>query len=420
MKINNAQKDTLYLFVLQGMNYAMPILLMPYLMIKLGVSSYGLIGFSTAIIQFLILFVDFGFNMSATKRVAIHKNDKLALSRIFYTTIIAKTILLIVSIFILIIIMFVPGFYEYRLALLCSSLALIGNTYTFTWFYQGAGYIRFLSILSMFCRILILPTLFYFVQTSQDYMKAIFINSLVYIVIACLSTSWIYKNNMVAKVKISFNNIKFELKESFPFFLSTASISIYTQLFVVILGLFATPAVVGIYTAADKIIRAISLLFYTPINQVYYPKIASVSAHDRKQALDLLKKLFKFSTGIMMILSLTIFISSSLIEKFLGVEYVGISNLLKILSLVPVLAAIGGVAGQMGLIAYIDNEKSKKTFQNIYIVAGVFAICQVSIFAYLFHAVGASIAVLLTESLVAILMLYYFKKYFHDEGRKNI
>ncbi|MBJ8445339.1 oligosaccharide flippase family protein [Acinetobacter bereziniae] len=419
MKINSAQKDTLYLFVLQGMNYAIPILIMPYLMIKLGVNSYGLIGFSTAIIQFLILFVDFGFNMSATKRIAVYKDDKLALSRVFYSTIFAKCILLFVSICILITIMMIPNFYDYRLALLCSSLALIGNTFTFTWFYQGVGYIRFLSILSMFCRILILPTLFYFVQTNQDYIKAIFINSLVYGVIAFVSTIWIFKKHMVTKVKISFGNVKFELKESFPFFLSTASISIYTQLFVVILGFFSTSAAVGVYTAADKIIRAISLLFYTPINQVYYPKIASISSYDRKQALGLLKKIFKFSVGVMIILSLTVFIFSSLIERFLGVEYDGIGNLLKILSLVPVVAAIGGVAGQMGLIAYIDNAKSKKTFQNIYIVAGVFAICQVSFFAYLYHAVGASIAMLLTESLVAILMLYYFRKYYKDEIEKN-
>ncbi|WP_333662063.1 oligosaccharide flippase family protein [Acinetobacter sp.] len=421
MKISSAQKDTLYLFVLQGMNYAIPILLMPYLMIKLGVKSYGLIGFSTAIIQFLILFVDFGFNMSATKRVAVHKDNKLVLSRIFYSTIFAKTILLIVSIFIFIFIINISKFDEYKIALLCSLPMLLGNTYTFTWFYQGIGNIRFLSILSMFCRILILPTIFYFVQTSQDYVKAIFINSFVYMVIAFISIFWIFKNKMIDKAKISLESIKFEIKESFPFFLSTASISIYTQLFVVILGLFATPAIVGIYTAADKIIRAISLLFYTPINQVYYPKIANISSQDQEKALSLLRNVFKFSIALMTFLSLIIFIFSSFIEKKIGVEYEGLSNLLKILSPVPIAVAIGGIAGQLGLIAYIDNSKTKQIFQNIYIVAGIFSICLVSFLAYFFQAQGTSIAVLLTESLVAILMVYYFNKYLRDNNSsKNI
>lgn len=416
MKINNEQKDTLYLFVLQGMNYVIPILLMPYLMIKLGVSSYGLIGFSTAIIQFLVLFVDFGFNMSATKRVAINKDNREVLSNIFFSTIYAKTILLGISILVFIIILKLPKFHEYQLALLCSLPLLIGSAFTFTWFFQGIGNIRYLSILSMCCRILILPTLFYLVQSAQDYVYAILVNSAVYIAISCLSIFWIYKNKLVVLDKVSFQNVKLEIKESYPFFLSTASISIYTQLFVVILGLFANPAVVGIYSAAEKLIRAVSLLFYTPINQVYYPKIAYLSSQSKVLALNMVNKVFKFSLYLMLFLSLVIFMLSSWIEEIIGGEYVGLANLLIILCMVPVFSAIGGVAGQMGLIAYIDSTKAKRTFQNIYIFAGFFAFFQVVIFTYLFQEKGTSFAVLSTEILVAGLMCYYFKKYLKIES----
>lgn len=420
MKMNSEQKDTLYLFVLQGMNYAIPILLMPYLMIKLGVKSYGLIGFSTAIIQFLILFVDFGFNLSATKRVAIYKENKQVLSCIFYSTVFVKSILLFISLFAFIVVINIPKFHEYQLALLCSLPMLIGSTYTFTWFYQGLGQIRYLSILSMFCRILILPTLFYFIQTPQDYMKAIFINSAVYVVIALMSIYWIYKNKLVKWERVSFQSMQFELKESFPFFLSTASISIYTQLFVVILGFFSNPTVVGVYTAAEKITRSISLLFYTPINQVYYPKIANIASQHKNEARDLLSRVFKFCLLLMMFLSLIIFVFSPLIEELIGVEYAGLSDLLRILCLVPVVSAIGGVAGQMGLIAYIDSGKAKKIFQNVYIVAGLFAVLLVTLLTYFFQERGASVAVLLTETLVAVLMIYYFKKYLRLEEKNKV
>lgn len=82
-------------------------------------------------------------------------------------------------------------------------------------------------------------------------------------------------------------------------------------------------------------------------------------------------KVFKFSLYLMAFLSLTILLFSSFVEKFIGHQYKGISNLLIILCLVPVFSAIGGVAGQMGLIAYIDSAKAKKTFQNIYVIAGL-------------------------------------------------
>lgn len=415
MKMNAEKKDTLYLFVLQGMNYAIPIILLPYLMINLGVNSYGLIGFSAAIIQILILLVDFGFNMSATKRVAMYKDDKDELSKIFYSTIYAKSFFLIISIFIFLIIMSVEKFSEYRLALLCTLPMLIASSFTFTWFYQGVGHIRFLTVLSMFSRIMILPLMFYFVHTSQDYVKAILINSSVYIVISVLSIFWLYNKKMVNFFKIDISTIKVEIKESFPFFLSTASISIYTQFFVIILGFFSNPVTVGVYTAAEKIIRSISLLFYTPINQVYYPKIANIAVKHKEEALNILKNIFKFTFLIMLILSSLIFIFSDLVENLIGKEYLGIGNVLKILSPVPLIAAIGGVAGQLGLIAYIDSQKTKNIFQNIYIVAGLGAIFQVIIMTYYFELIGTSLAVLFTEIIVSILMVHYFIKYFKIE-----
>ena len=51
--------DTLYLMMLQGINQLLPIFVMPYLMIKLGATGYGYVGFALSVIQYLINIVDF-------------------------------------------------------------------------------------------------------------------------------------------------------------------------------------------------------------------------------------------------------------------------------------------------------------------------------------------------------------------------
>ena len=56
--------DTLYLMMLQGINQLLPIFVMPYLMIKLGATGYGYVGFALSVIQYLIIIVDFGFNLT--------------------------------------------------------------------------------------------------------------------------------------------------------------------------------------------------------------------------------------------------------------------------------------------------------------------------------------------------------------------
>lgn len=45
-------KDVLYLVALQGVNYVMPLVVFPYLMMVLGAEKFGYIGFSTALVQF--------------------------------------------------------------------------------------------------------------------------------------------------------------------------------------------------------------------------------------------------------------------------------------------------------------------------------------------------------------------------------
>ena len=215
--------------------------------------------------------------------------------------------------------------------------------------------------------------------------------------------------HIIQRLQISFKNVKLEVKESFPLFLSSASISIYTQLFVVILGLTTTPTAVGRYSAAEKIMRSLSFLFYTPISQVYYPKIANLSILKKDEALDLLANIIKFTIVIMIIISFSLFFGGSVLEMFLGSDYYGIKGLLKILSPVPIAIVFGGIIGQLGLIALGDN-KSKRDFQRVYFMAAPFSLITVLILSYFFYENGAAIAVLLTEFLVAILMFHSFKK----------
>ena len=80
--------------MLQGINQLLPIFVMPYLMIKLGATGYGYVGFALSVIQYLIIIVDLGFNLSATKHIAMVKDDYVERSRVFWNVIAAKKIFL--------------------------------------------------------------------------------------------------------------------------------------------------------------------------------------------------------------------------------------------------------------------------------------------------------------------------------------
>ena len=111
--------DTFYLIALQGFNYLAPLIVFPYLMITLGAEKFGYIGFSLAITQYLMLIVNFGFHLSATKRVALCKENQTELNKVFSATLVSKLGLLGICFVIMLIFAFaIPRFSIYSKTLL--------------------------------------------------------------------------------------------------------------------------------------------------------------------------------------------------------------------------------------------------------------------------------------------------------------
>lgn len=62
-----------YLSILQVFTILFPLLTYPYLLRVIGLELYGVIVFAQSIIIYISLVINFGFNMSSAKEVAIHK-----------------------------------------------------------------------------------------------------------------------------------------------------------------------------------------------------------------------------------------------------------------------------------------------------------------------------------------------------------
>jgi len=402
-------KDVFYLFGLQGLNYFAPLLVFPYLIIVLGAEKFGYIGFSLAVMWFLMLVVDFGFNLSGTKRIALAKDNQVELNKIFTATFYAKIGLLVASFLILLILVQVPQFAVYRQVLFVMFLMVVGQTFTFVWLFQGLGQIRFIAIFNAIARLSILPLMFIFVKSPDDYLTAAFLQSFVSIFAMLISVAYVVKKRWVQLTVFVRQNVLVELKESYPIFLSSAATSIYMASFVLVLGFFKNPEVVGQYTAVDRIMRAMSILVFAPVAQAFYPKIVSLGVENRAQALALVKKIFTFVVAAMMLIFFALFFLSPLAIDFLPESYENTLPIFRIMAFVPIFVGAGGIVAQLGILA-LGNETDKKNYQRVYFIAGTVALISIFISVPLWGAIGASVSLLITEVVVCGLMFWFGRR----------
>lgn len=396
-------KDTIWLIGLQGVNYLVPLFVWPYLMVALGAEQFGVYSFGIALAQYLMMLVDFGFNLTASKQIALAQGDELETNRIFSATMTAKLLLLCLSGIIVAIVSVIPAYTVYRNIVWITWLMVVGNAFSMFWLFQGLGKIKLISIVNTAMKLLILPLVFVFVKTPADANIAAWIQAAVFVGSGIVIVLLTQKLSLAQVVPIQWKDIKEQLKSSFSIFLSSAATSTYTALFVVILAYMVSADEVGRYSAAEKIMRSICYLIWMPISQAYFPRASKLGKENPIEGKRLMRHLTLFIIVALGFAGIAIAIAAEPLVNLLGKDYTGIGTIAAILSVVPVLIGIGGIQGQMGLIA-MGGEREKKAFRNVYLMAGVIALVSVCILSYIWGAVGAAIALALAEGFVCISM----------------
>lgn len=401
MHLSKEVKDTIWLAGLQGANFLLPLFVWPYLMIILGAEQFGVYSFGISLAQYLMLLVDFGFNLTASKQIALAQSNTEETNRLFSATLCAKLLLLALSGLLAMVISLLPMYRIYRTVVWITWLMVVGNTFSLFWLFQGKGKVRLVSIVNTALKLLILPLTFVLVKTSADVNIAVWIQVAVFIGAGIVTVMLACRLRLARLVCVRWEDVKSQLRNSWSVFLSNAATSTYTALFVVILAYMVSAEEVGKYAAAEKIVRCACYLIWVPVSQAYFPRISKLSVENRREGLRLVRKLTLILAIVLTLVGVVLVVGVEPLVELLGKDYTGITKLMVILATVPALVGIGGVQGQMGLIA-MGGEREKQIFRNVYLIAGVVALVSVCVLAYIWGAMGATVALVLTEFTVCM------------------
>ncbi|MCI7007554.1 MAG: oligosaccharide flippase family protein [Parabacteroides sp.] len=262
------------LVLLQGVNYLLPLISFPFLFRILGVERYGLVTFGYALMQYFVMFTDFGFNLSATKYISQHRQDAQAINTFLNSAMIGRFILCVISFTILVLL--ISTFEKFRSESMLYMLyfgIIIGNVMFPMWFFQGMENMKYITIFNIVAKSLSFIPFFIFIRGPEDYLFVPICYSVGFILAGLVSIFIVYYKMGMRWYIPSILHIKNALKDSSTYFLSRASTSLFTTSNSFILGLVCGNTAVGYYSAAEKLYQAYNQLL-SPFTGVLFPHIA--------------------------------------------------------------------------------------------------------------------------------------------------
>ena len=392
------------LSILNALNVLLPLVTLPYILYVVGKANYGVYSYVYAVLQYVILFSTYGFNFSATKQISQCRNDKEAVSRIYNAVIACKGIIAVVLSLLLLLFSRIVFKDDTGVLMFLYGLGmLIGDIFTPVWLFQGMEKMKYMTLVNASSKVLFTVLIFIFVREREDFELLILLNSLGYMLAGLLSIVLVCRQFHLRIHRTTFQDIIFQFKDGGAVFGSTFGMNLYRNANVIIMKQFVSDDLVGIYSAAEKVIKGFQSLI-SPAAQALFPHLSHrFKGQPVKNNMRLLRKISLPFTIVVAVVTVGVYIFAPIISDLLcGKEFIACVPLIRIMTLVILFGEINYLVGIVGLI----NMDGQVLFFRSVLLTGIFSVVFMLVCVPHWGAVAASWAMSLSEILLFGLCLF--------------
>jgi len=399
----SVRKNFAVLMTVQISTYVVPLLTLPWLTRILSPDGYGRLSFALAFTTYFVTLTNYGFYLTATPQVAIHRHDRTRRSEIFWATFLAQLLIMAAGFVVLLLLTFAFQRLAQDRALLVIGYGMVlGASMLPTWYFQGVEDLRAISILVFAGRALSIPAMFLLVRDRGDLEWAMGVNSAVPMLSGIGVMIYLFIRREIEFVRIQPGEIFAALRDGWRVFMATAVADFYASSNTVVLALISGNVAAGYFAAGDKLIRA-ALGMLSPLKTAAYPHISYLMHHAREDAFAFLRKMLMVQGTLVLFMSLAIFLAAPFAVHLLyGPQFMPTVDVLRWMAFVPFMAAMTDVFGVQTMLPL----GLKVPFSRILMASGAFNFVLLALLAKLFGATGAAATVLATETMIVIAMAY--------------
>ena len=391
------------LSILNALNVLLPLVTLPYILHVVGKANYGAYSYVYTVLQYVIMFSTYGFNFSATKQISQCRDDKEAVSRIYNAVIACKGVIAIL----LSVLLFLSSRIVFKdeagqLMFLYGLGMVVGDIFTPVWLFQGMEKMKYMTLVNASSKVLFTVLIFIVVREREDFDLLILLNSFGYLLAGLLSLILVYRQFHIRFCRTTIKELLFQIKEGGAVFGSTFGMNLYRNANVIILKQFVSDDLVGLYSAAEKVIKGFQSLI-SPAAQALFPHLSlRFKGKTVKDNVKLLRKISIPFTAVVVAVTVGVYLFAPMISNILcGKEFVACVPLIRIMTLVILFGEINYLLGIVGLI----NMDGQRYFFRSVLITGIFSVVFMLLMTPCHGVYAAAWAMSMSEILLFMLCL---------------
>lgn len=313
-----------YITLSQAANYIIPLITIPYISRVVGVEKFGALEFSYTIVLYFIQLVEFSFDITATRRMAVIHHNPVLVSRLFSTVFWSKMMLWAVSTLIFAILLMASGHLRpYLLPLVGYYFITLSFALSQNWFFQGLQRLGIVALASVGFKLIFALLLFLLVKEESDYFLVAVSTTVGYVVVSVIT--FLYAFRLMPAMKIYFPGVRLivkNLKNGFFIFSAGMSNKFYALAGMYWAGTLLTAEQLGQFSAAHKLYMVMQSMMFYPVHMTLLPHLSK----KMKDGFDAYKaSLFRFMKWIFLATlaasALVFFLSPWIVRLLFGSDF---------------------------------------------------------------------------------------------------
>lgn len=401
-------KNILSLSVVQIANNVLPLLSVPVISRIIGPDKFGAINFAASFVGYFVLLIGYGFDLSATRRIAADPNNEELRNRVFSEVFYIQAALLLLSACIFTgLLVSVPQFRLESLLMIFSFLICISSLFTQNWLFLAMQDMPKVAFFNLLTKLLFTVFILVFIKHKEDYVLQPLIIGVIQIVVSLISFVWAYRKYRLRFIRVRLLEAVLVLWSERTIFFSLVVVSMYTSTNVFILGMYQSPSQVGFYTAGQRLIIIIQSVLTNPLSQALYPYIGRAFAESREAGIRMVQKILPIVALLTGVAVLSIMIFGPLMLKlFYGEKFLPAVPVLKVLMFLPLIIGFSNLMG----IQVMLNLKMDKIFFRVTACGAALSVGMNLIMIRHWGYIGTSVNWIATELLICLTMFFILRR----------